>query len=211
MAQKLILPINNCRLKIGRNSDAFTKYCERKIGGTATHSIGFSLADASLNSGVNVWASGNGTVLELGTDVNFGNVIVIKYPACTLRSGAVRDIIIRYYDLGSRNVSKGQTVNKDIKIGTTGRSGRFCPDGFGRVRIELDTDTAYPAYSPSVLSGWTQGIIKKGTASTMLDMNQVLYMLSALLQTIKLSNLELLWYGRIHRQDVNINGLLNRK
>lgn len=177
MAQKLIMPINNSKFRIGRNSAGFTRYIRLTQGVTITNSVSYTLSHQTDASGITVYASGNGTVIASGDDSNFGKVIVIKYPSCELPSGAIKDIIVRYFHLGSisTNAAAGKTVTKDTVIGTTGRTGRYCPETYGRIRVEVDTDTQYPTYSGSVMSGWTNSIIKRGTDSTTLSLNQVMF------------------------------------
>ena len=171
MAQQLILPINNHKLLIGTTSQGLEKYA-KKVHGVDIKQFGsWTISDLTENHGVKIWGSGNGTVIAVGKDTNFGNVAVVKYPNVESRvlGGVLGDVIVRYYHLQSYAVKAGQTITKDTIIGYTGRTGKVYYPGArtGLCRIEVDRDTQYPCYSGALMPSWPQGeIIKRGNNDT---------------------------------------------
>ena len=143
-SQKLILPVNNSLL--------VEDYSESHFG----HEV-----KSTSNSKI-VYASGKGKVIISGKDSLLGNVVIIKYnDVYDIKTNSYIDIIIRYYHLASVNVVKGRAVTKDTKIGIIGNTGNINDI---RLCYEVDTDTKYPQYSPSIKKN--SSIIKKGINST---------------------------------------------
>ncbi|MBQ4547561.1 MAG: M23 family metallopeptidase [Oscillospiraceae bacterium] len=157
MAQKLILPINKCKLTASYKNAAYkTKY-------GYTH---YGIDMVSTAGSTKIYASGNGTIVNMGWDDNAGNVIVIRYDdAYDKASGTYKDVVFRYYHLDSIHANRyiGETINKDKVLGYYGGSGMGQQNYWSaHLHIEADTDTAYPCYSPT-FSGSTQ-IIKGASA-----------------------------------------------
>ena len=164
MTQKLILPINKCRLTAGFKNKNYAK----EFG--YTH-YGVDMTDKDRKD-LTVYASGKGTVYQTGWHNSGGNVVVIIYRNCLLPSGDTRDIVIRYYHLKSIKVKKGQIVNKDTIIGLYGNTGA---SSGAHLHLEVDTDVNYPIYTPQVSSKHNNEVLRKGIASTVLDPVSVLW------------------------------------
>ena len=119
--------------------------------------------DVYSGADLTIYASGNGEVIECGYDSTLGNIAVVRYNnAYNEKTGKPQDIIMRYYHLASISVSKKATVTKDTKLGVMGNTGKYS-NGI-HLHYEIDTDTDYPCYSPTV--GTSGTLIKAGTAST---------------------------------------------
>ena len=155
MAQKLILPINKCKLTASYKNAAYkTKF------GFPHYGIDMvSTADSTT-----VYASGNGTVIAKGWDTNAGYCVIVKYPQAYNRiTGQYKDVIFRYFHFGSINANLGTSVTKDTVLGQYGGSGLGGMNTWSpHLHVEADTDTAYPAYSPTFSSSTE---IIKGTSS----------------------------------------------
>lgn len=141
--QKLILPINKCRLTASWKTDSYrAKYGFTHYGNDMVSQVG----DRTL------FASGNGTVLVTGTDSIVGNVVAVLYPqALHAATGKTDDVVLRYFHLESIAVKKGQAVTKDTKLGVYGHTGYLTMPN--HLHIEADTDTQHPLYSPTVKNG----------------------------------------------------------
>lgn len=161
--QKLILPINECRITSGYKN---TQY--RKLFGFGH--FGQDMTDKGRGKDYTVWGCGVGTVLEAGYDSKTGYTVVIRYNDCILTDGTVRDVIQRSWHFDSLNVKKGDKITKDTRIGKFGDTGSYA-DG-KHLHIEFDKDCNYPTYSPT-FAGNTS-IIKAGTDTT-LNPTSVLY------------------------------------
>lgn len=142
MPQKLIQPINKAKLTASWKTDAY----KNRFG-----FIHYGCDFVSTTIGQTVYASGNGVVVASGVDSVVGNVIAVLYlDAVNAITGAVRDIVVRYYHFDSRNVNKWDKVTKDTVLGLYGNTGTV---GTGKhLHIEVDSDIAYPLYSPTVLN-----------------------------------------------------------
>ena len=158
MSQKLILPINKCRITAGYKNANYL----REFG--YTH-YGVDMTDKDRKD-YTVYASGNGVVYQCGWHVSGGNVVVIVYRDCELPSGGTSDIVLRYYHLKSIKVVKGQKVTKDTVIGLYGNTGA---SSGAHLHLEVDTDVKYPIYTPQVSSRNDNHVLRKGTASTLLN------------------------------------------
>ena len=142
MSQKLILPINKCRLTASWKTQS---YLDR---------FGFVHYGADMVSSAGdraVFASGNGTVAAVGRDNVVGNVVAVVYPkALNHRKNQVHDVTLRYYHFESVSVQVGQIVNKDTRLGIYGKIGSM--DMSNHLHLEIDTDTKHPLHSPTVLN-----------------------------------------------------------
>lgn len=140
--QKLILPINKCKLTASWKTSAYTnRFGYMHYGADMVSTAGSQT----------VYASGDGVVVASGLDSVVGNVVAVLYlDAKNSRTGAVQDIIVRYFHFDSRKVNKWDKVTKDTVLGLYGSTGLV---GTGKhLHIEVDSDIAYPLYSPTVLN-----------------------------------------------------------
>lgn len=153
MAQRLILPINNCRITSGYKNSNY----KRQFG--YTH-YGVDMTDKNRRN-LTVWASGVGEVKLTGWSNSGGNVVIVVYKDCLLTDGTVKDLTIRYYHLDSISVKAGQKVTKDSKLGNYGNTGASAGD---HLHLEIDEDTKYYQYTPQISRD--NGVLKKGTDST---------------------------------------------
>ena len=164
MSQKLILPINKCRITAGYKNANYA----REFG--YTH-YGVDMTDKDRKD-YTVFASGKGKVTHAGYNRSGGNVVVIVYRDCQLSNGDTCDIVLRYFHLKSIKVRVGQNVNKDTIIGLYGNTGY---SSGAHLHLECDTDVNYPNYTPQISSSSSNSVLKKGVASTMLNPTQVLW------------------------------------
>lgn len=155
--QKLILPINLCRITSGYKNANYRK----EFG--YTH-YGVDMTDQA-RSDKRIYASGKGIVHSCGSHQTGGNVITIIYKDCKLTNGVVRDLSIRYFHLQEIRVKKGQAVTKDTVIGLYGNTGA---SSGAHLHIEIDTDASekYANYSPQCSSKWNNSVLKSGVDST---------------------------------------------
>lgn len=156
MAQKLILPINDCRITAGYKNANYKK----QFG--YTH-YGVDMTDRQKKN-TKVYASGDGVVADCGWSNSGGNVIAICYPNCEGKNGKWYDITIRYYHLDSIKIKKGQPVNKDTVIAYYGNTGA---SSGAHLHIEVDYDgrEQYAMYTPQISKN--SGVLKKGTDTTL--------------------------------------------
>lgn len=140
MSQKLILPINQALLTASMKTQA---YLDR------FHFVHYGVDLVSSRGERTVYASGEGTVLDTGTDSVVGNVVAVVYPQAQGRDGGSVDLVLRYFHLERILVKKGNAVNKDTQIGRYGNTGslKMAP----HLHLEADADTAHPLFSPTVL------------------------------------------------------------
>lgn len=164
MSQKLILPINKCRI----TASYLNKNYEKEFG--YTH-YGVDMTDKDRKD-YTVYASGKGKVSHAGFNKSGGNVVVIIYRDCQLPNGNTRDIVLRYFHLKTIKVKVGQNVNKDTIIGLYGNTGY---SSGAHLHLECDTDVNYPNYTPQIASASSNEVLKKGVAHTMLNPTQVLW------------------------------------
>ena len=140
MTQKLILPINKCRLTASWKTVAY------KIKFHFEH-YGADMAGTARDR--TVFASGSGTVVAAGRDKVVGNVVAVVYPgALNRRTGKVQDLVLRYFHLESIAVKAGQPVGKDTRLGLYGNTGLM--KMAYHLHLEADTDIRRPLYSPTV-------------------------------------------------------------
>ena len=154
MAQKLILPINKCRVTAGYKNANY----KRDFG---YNHYGADLTDRA-KSDRTIWASGVGEVTHAGWSNSGGNVVIVVYRNCELADGRIKDIAVRYYHLDKIYAKVGQKTTKDTKLGLYGNTGS---SSGAHLHIECDTDIKYPNYTPQIAKN--SGILKAGTDSTL--------------------------------------------
>ena len=88
MSQKLILPINKCRVTASYKHPNY----HREMG--YTH-YGCDFTDLNKKDKT-IWASANGTVVKTGWSNACGNVVIVIYPSSVLANGKVMDLDARY-------------------------------------------------------------------------------------------------------------------
>lgn len=164
MSQRLILPINKCRITAGYINPNY----EKEFG--YTH-YGVDMTDKDRKD-YTLYASGKGVVSHAGYNPSGGNVVVIIYRDCELPVGGTCDIVLRYFHLKTIKVKVGQKVNKDTIIGLYGNTGY---SSGAHLHLEADKDVNYPNYTPQIASGSSNSVLKKGVASTMLNPISVLW------------------------------------
>ena len=147
--QRLILPINKCKLTASYKTAAY----RRKYG--FAH-YGCDLIWGPLIKDRRVWASGNGIVVAKGWDNACGNVLAVKYYSARNRAtGQVCDVVMRYMHLQSfgKGIVMGATVNKDTLLGEYGGTGKYGGGVFNKhLHIEADVDVKNPLWTPTVTS-----------------------------------------------------------
>ena len=154
MSQKLILPINKCRVTASYKHPNY----HREMG---YRHYGCDFTDLNKND-KRIWASGNGTVVETGWSNACGNVVIVIYPSCELANGKVKDLAVRYYHLEKILAKKWQKVTKDTMLGLYGTTGASTGD---HLHFEVDTDCKYYNYSPQI--GRNSGVLKRGIDTTL--------------------------------------------
>ncbi len=158
--QKLILPINACKLTASWQTEAYFKE-------NGFRHYGADLICSSLIKDRKIWASGNGVVIDVGFDQSCGNIIIIKYPdVINHKTGKSADIILRYFHLQKISIAKGQKVTTDTVLGEYGGTGQYGGGTFCKhLHIEADYDTSHPKYTPTLKNGtWLVGEKQSGTA-----------------------------------------------
>ena len=164
MSQRLIMPINKCRITASYKNANYTK----EFG--YVH-YGVDMTDKDRKD-YTLYASGKGVVSHCGFNKSGGNVVVIVYRDCELPVGGTCDIVLRYFHLKTIKVKVGQNVNKDTVIGLYGNTGY---SSGAHLHLEADTDVNYPNYTPQISAGASNSVLKKGIASTMLNPRDVLW------------------------------------
>lgn len=151
MAQKLILPVNACKVTASWKTTSY----QQKFG-----FIHYGVDMVSTVGSITVYASGDGEIVAVGSDNVVGNAIAVKYYDAIHRpSGRSWDVVFRYYHLAKISVKAGQKVSKNTVLGAYGNTGSLSMAA--HLHIEADTDTKYPLYSPTVKSS----SLLKGTAA----------------------------------------------
>lgn len=142
--QKLILPINKCKMTASWKTTAYlSKYKVTHYGADLISSTGSADGKRSF------YASGNGLVMAAGRDNVVGNVVAVLYENSLHRpTGQYRNVVFRYYHLDKISVKAGQSVTKDTVIGEYGNTGSLT---MGKhLHLEADTDVLFPLWSPTV-------------------------------------------------------------
>ena len=111
-----------------------------------------------------ILASGSGTVIKTGLDNVCGNVLIVRYDAVSDRDGKTYEVIARYLHLSTILCKPGDTVKRGQVIARMGNTGTVSSGP--HLHIEFDTDTKYPANTPTVKGS---NILKAGTSKTVVD------------------------------------------
>lgn len=161
--QKLILPINKCRVTASKGMVSYKK------------KYGFDHYGTDMISTVGdttVYASGNGVCLAAGMDTLFGNTVIVKYQnVYNHTTKKTCDIILRYFHGAKILIKEGDTVTKDTAIMHYGSTGKYVSGA--HLHITADTDTEYFAYEPGIAQNGN--IIKKGNSSTVINPMEVFH------------------------------------
>lgn len=159
--QFLILPINKAKLTASMSTLNTTDPYYRKFGFYHYGNDFVSTVGDRI-----IWGSGNGKVVGRGWDNVVGNVLVVQYDNCqNAKTGAIQDVVIRYFHLASFNVKVGDAVTKDTKLGVYGNTGST--KMALHLHLEIDTDTKNFLYSPTVLrSNYLKGRALGANAQT---------------------------------------------
>ena len=123
-------------------------------------------ADIACSAGTILKGLGNGTVVGTGYNAKEGNFISVKYLNCIPVSGdTYKDLIVRYFHMKSVSANLNDAVTTSTTLGESGNTGAWAFEKH-HVHIEVDTDTAYPNYTPSLQnSNNNGGGLYKGTDS----------------------------------------------
>lgn len=144
MSQKLILPINKCKLNASWQTAAYQ---------TQFKMIHYGVDLVSTAGSTQLYASGDGTIVATGNDSVLGNFIVVRY--MNVYNNITKtscDLICRMWHLASIAIKVGDKVTKDSKIGLYGNTGQYTTGA--HLHLEVDTDVEHPMYTPT-LSGKT--------------------------------------------------------
>ncbi len=163
MIQKAILPLNRARVTAGYKNATY----RAEMG--FTH-YGVDMTDAD-RANLEVIASFDMVIVASGYDNLMGNTIIAKsVNDVDIHNGAkagARKLVIRMAHLSKILVKNGETIKKGEVIAHYGSTGTY--GGANHLHVEIDTDTSYPTYSPT-LAG-TSNIWKGGTDSTIHPMD----------------------------------------
>ena len=158
--QKLRLPINGVNtLSASRTTDPNSSYA-----GSYNGSSHYG-ADIACSAGTILKGLGNGTVVGTGYNTKEGYFISVKYLNCIpVSGGTYKDLIVRYFHMKSVSAKLNDAVTTSTTLGESGNTGEWCSGA--HVHVEVDTDTAYPNYTPSLQnSNNNGGGLYKGTDS----------------------------------------------
>ena len=164
MTQKLILPINKCRITASYKTTAYSqRFGFIHYGVDMISSVGNST----------LYASGNGTVIKTGVDSCFGNIVVVRYDdVYNHKTGQVQSVICRYYHLASIAPSlEGATINKDTRLGCYGNTGKYSAGA--HLHIEFDSNLESPLSTKTL--GKSSDIMRASTTDTTIDPMALLY------------------------------------
>lgn len=155
--QKLILPINKCKITASPKTNAY----KNRFG---FEHYGTDMVSTSLSR--TVWASGDGVVLSVGNDLVFGNCVTVMYQNClNHRTKEVADLVVRYFHLKSIAVKVGQKCDINTKLGVYGNTGKY---SFGaHLHVTADLDCKYFNYEPGLYKN--SNIIKRGNSKTVVN------------------------------------------
>lgn len=168
MAQKLILPINDCQISAGYRSGKYLKEWGFNHYGT-------DLIERSKQRTLH--ACGNGTVAACGMDgetagLRLGNCIVIVYSDVQLPDGRVLPLSSRMCHLDRIDCKAGDRVDADTVLGVYGSTGQYSSGA--HLHLEFDTDVQYPAYAYGISR--SGNVLKKGSVDSTLDPCKVLWL-----------------------------------
>lgn len=158
--QKLKLPINGVNIiSASRTTDPNSSYADSYNG-----SFHYG-ADIACGNGTELKGLGSGTVVGKGYNAKEGNFISVKYQNCIpVDAGNNKDLIVRYFHMNSVSADIDDSVTTSTLLGKSGNTGAW--SGGYHVHVEVDTDTEYPNYTPSLQnSNNNGGGLYKGTDS----------------------------------------------
>lgn len=159
--QRLILPINKCKVNAGYKSEAY-----RKDFGFAHFGVDLGSTDGSTQ----VYACGDGEVIAAGMDGQhdkdrLGNCIVIVYRDVRLPDGRLLDLACRMFHFAKIYCKAGDLVTKDTVIGLYGNTGGMSTGA--HLHLEFDTDVEYPRHAYGIAA--SGNVIKKGSVDSTLN------------------------------------------
>jgi len=139
--QKLLLPIPSTILTASYKTDAYlNKYKFPHYGADMVSGLGKR----------EIYASGNGNVIMAGYDTIMGNTIIVQYNgAYNHVQKRSANVVIRYCHLESISAKAGDVVDTQSILGVYGNTGYR--EMANHLHTEIDTDTVYPNYTPSVV------------------------------------------------------------
>lgn len=171
-SQQLILPINNCIISAGYKNK---KYESLIVNGVR---MGTHFGN-DLYGELQLWCSGDGTVLSTGIDNCFGNYVVVQYDnVYNHKTKKASNYVFRYFHLADISVKKGQKVTSDTRLGIMGNTGKYAAGV--HLHIEADTDVKNWQFTPSLTGN--SNIFKagyRGNNDTTLDIFELLYIKSS--------------------------------
>jgi len=161
--QKLLLPINKCRVTASYKTPAY----RARFG--FSH---FGIDMCSFAGKTTVYASGNGEVLRTGLDNLLGNTVVVRYENVhNHKTKTIGDVIARYFHMASFGVATGQKINKDTVLGQYGNTGKYSAGA--HLHIEFDANIKAPLASKTL--GKSSNIITAALDDTMIDPAEILH------------------------------------
>lgn len=168
MAQKLILPFDDCQINAGYKSARYKK------DWGFTH-YGIDLVEKKQQR--TLYASGNGMVVACGKDGatdkdRLGNCVVVVYNDVQLADGRKLNLSCRMFHLARIDCKVGQTVRAGTVLGEYGSTGAYSSGP--HLHIEFDSDVRYPTYAVGI--GQDGNVIKRGTIDSTLDPCKVLWL-----------------------------------
>lgn len=158
--QRFTLPMQDCYLTASFKHPAYLKYW-------GFNHFGWDLGNT--NKTAPILALADGEIIQTGLDNTCGNVIIARYNDVVDNTGKVRDVIVRCMHLSSITCKAGDKVVRGQVIGRMGNTGTVSSGP--HLHIEFDSDTKYPAYTPTVKGS---NILKAGTSATIIDPKQIL-------------------------------------
>lgn len=158
--QRFALPMQECYLTASYRHPAYLKYW-------GYNHFGWDLGNTDKTAPI--LALADGEIIQTGLDNVCGNVIIARYNDVIDNTGKARDIIVRCLHLSAINCKAGDKIKRGQIIGRMGNTGTATSGP--HLHIEFDTDTKYPAYTPTVKGS---NILKGGTSATVIDPKQIL-------------------------------------
>lgn len=166
MSQKLAIPVRKCTITADYKCEAYkNKYGYDHFGIDIT-----SIDDKHLE----VYACGNGTVIDCGLDgkngpySGLGYITIIRYDDVELCDGTIVDVICTtfHHEEGSILVRKGQTVNAETQIAKYGKTGTGIEGE--HLHIQFSTDVDNP-YNCTGISGVNSALLKSSNMDLTLN------------------------------------------
>lgn len=161
--QKLILPINDCKVNASQYSTAY------RLDFNMTH---YGVDLISKNGHKYLYGCGNGEVLLSGYDNVFGNTLIVLYKNVLDHvTGEIKDIILRYFHMATVKVKVGQSITIDTYLGDYGNTGQYSAGA--HLHVSADYDTHWYNYEAGLAA--SSNLIKKGNDSTMFNPMEVFH------------------------------------